>query len=114
MSKLFTDKTVKAVYDMLRKLPPFDKWNLPVPSKIIFEVNEDPDILGEFDVEPLVIKLSTAHQETFENLLKTTAHEMVHLKLYIEGKSNYDKHDKTFRKYMTQINALFGYDKKEL
>jgi len=39
---------------------------------------------------------------------------MVHLKLYLEGKTHYDKHDKTFRKYMSSFNKTMGYDKREM
>jgi len=111
---LINENTVRITYDMLRKMPPFNTWNLPPPHKIIFEVNTDPTICGEFDVEPLTMRISTHHQETFTNMMRTVAHEMVHMKLYLEGKTHYDKHDKTFRKLMFDFNDLYGYDRREL
>ena len=60
------------------------------------------------------MRISTHHQETYVNMMRTVAHEMVHLKLYLDGKTHYDKHDKTFRKMMFQFNALYGFDRKEL
>jgi len=114
MSKIITVPVVYETYAFLRRMPPFNSWDLPPPSKIIFEVNNDPAICGEFDVEPLTMRISTHHQETFTNMFRTVAHEMVHLHLYLIGKTHYDKHDKTFRKIMFDFNDLYGYDRREL
>ena len=113
-TRLINDYTIKVTYDMLRKMPPFNAWALPPPHKIIFESNNDPTICGEFDVEPMIMRISTHHQETYVNMMRTVAHEMVHLKLYLDGKTHYDRHDNTFRKLMYQFNALYGFDRKEL
>jgi hypothetical protein len=111
---LHNESTVIAIYSMLRKLPPFNKWNLPLASQIQFIVEEDEECMGEFDVKPLRIKVSTATQEHFENVVRTLCHELVHMKLYLDGKANYHHHDKTFKKHTEQIANVFGYDKKEL
>ena len=114
MSKLILEEHIKATYIYLRSIAPFNTWDLPPASKVLFELLDDYEFMGEFDVEPLVIRLSPLRQCTLENLLKTTAHELVHMKLYLEGKTHYDKHDMTFRKYMSQINELYGWDKLDL
>jgi hypothetical protein len=114
MAKLILEEHIKATYIYLRSIAPFNTWDLPPASKVLFELLDDYEFMGEFDVEPLVIRLSPLRQCTLENLLKTTAHELVHMKLYLEGKTHYDKHDMTFRKYMSQINELYGWDKLDL
>lgn len=114
MANIILEEHIKATYIYLRSIAPFNTWNLPPASKVLFELLDDYEFMGEFDVEPLVIRLSPLRQCTLENLLKTTAHELVHMKLYLEGKTHYDKHDMTFRKYMRQINELYGWDKLDL
>jgi hypothetical protein len=114
MAKLILEEHIKATYIYLRSIAPFNTWDLPPASKVLFELLDDYEFMGEFDVEPLVIRISPLRQCTLENLLKTTAHELVHMKLYLEGKTHYDKHDMTFRKYMSQINELYGWDKLDL
>jgi hypothetical protein len=32
----------------------------------------------------------------------------------LDGKSNYDRHDKTFKKWTAKIASLYGFDPKEL
>jgi hypothetical protein len=32
MSELVTDKTIKAMYSLLRQMPPFNMWKLPPAS----------------------------------------------------------------------------------
>lgn len=114
MANIILEEHIKATYIYLRSIAPFNTWNLPPASKVLFELLDDYEFMGEFDVEPLVIRISPLRQCTLENLLKTTAHELVHMKLYLEGKTHYDKHDMTFRKYMRQINELYGWDKLDL
>jgi hypothetical protein len=114
MANIILEEHIKATYIYLRSIAPFNTWDLPPASKVLFELLDDYEFMGEFDVEPLVIRLSPLRQCTLENLLKTTAHELVHMKLYLEGKTHYDKHDMTFRKYMSQINELYGWDKLDL
>lgn len=114
MTTIILEEHIKATYIYLRSIAPFNTWDLPPASKVLFELLDDYEFMGEFDVEPLVIRLSPLRQCTLENMLKTTAHELVHMKLYLEGKTHYDKHDMTFRKYMRQINELYGWDKLDL
>lgn len=111
---LINEYTLKLTYDYLRKMPPFNRYKLPIPSKIEFEVDDDKEVMGQLFVEPLKLHISTYHQESFNNLVRTTAHEMVHLVLYLQGKKNYDMHDGAFRKLMMEFNHLMGYDKKEM
>ena len=114
MRTIVNEEALRATYVFLRSVHPFNTWKLPPPSKVHFEVTTATEVMGEFDVDPLVIRLSSARQSTVENLLRTTAHEMVHMKFYIEGKANYHHHDQFFRNQMKQINILMGWDKLEL
>lgn len=114
MSTWITDKTIKSMYSLLRSMPPFNKWNLPPAYKLKFRVIHDFDLLGEMDVHKLVMKIGTKHQEHFESVLTTVAHEMVHLSLYIDGCASFNQHRKPFRMKTAQIGDLYGFDRKML
>ena len=58
--------------------------------------------------------IGTKHQEHFETVLTTVAHEMVHLSLYIDGCPSFNQHRKAFRMKTAQIGDLYGFDRKML
>ena len=110
---LITVETCKAVYRMLRELPPFNKYELPRPSEIEFLVVDDPDMYGSYSPEPHCITMSTCKMSHLQTLEKTMAHEMVHLILYLEGK-RYELHNKNFYKLTYQIAEIYGWEPKDL
>lgn len=114
MSAWITEKTVKSMYSLLRSMPPFNQWNLPPAHKIKFKVCHKSDLLGHMDVKPFRINIGTKHQEHFESVLTTMAHEMVHLSLYIDGCPSYNQHRKSFRLKTAQIGDIYGFDRKTL
>jgi hypothetical protein len=111
--KLITVESCKAVYDMLRHLPPFNKYELPRPSEIEFIVVDDPDMYGSYSPEPHCITMSTAKQSYLQTFEKTMAHEMVHLILYLQGK-RYELHNKNFYKLTHQVAAIYGWEPMDL
>jgi len=110
---LITVESCKAVYRMLRELPPFNKYELPTPSEIEFLVVDDPAMYGQYQPEPHCITISSAKQSYLQTLEKTMAHEMVHLILYLQGK-RYELHNKNFYKLTYQIADIFGWEPKDL
>lgn len=114
MSAWITDKTIKSMYSLLRSMPPFNKWNLPPAHKIKFKVRHDLDLLGHMYMKPFKMEIGTKHQEHFESVLTTVAHEMVHLSLFIDGCPSFNQHRKAFRMKTAQIGDLYGFDRKML
>ena len=110
---LITVESCKAVYRMLRELPPFNKYELPTPSEIEFLVVNDPAMYGQYQPEPHCITISSAKQSYLQTLEKTMAHEMVHLILYLQGK-RYELHNKNFYKLTYQIADIYGWEPKDL
>lgn len=110
---LITVETCKAVYRMLCRLPPFNKYKLPRPSEIEFLVVDDPTMYGQYQPEPHCITISTAKISHLQTLEKTIAHEMVHLILYLQGK-RYELHNKNFNKLIYQIAEIYGWEPKDL
>ena len=93
---------------------PFNKWNLPPASKIKFKASHDLDFLGTMDVKPFKMTIGSKHQEHFETILTTVAHEMIHLSLYLEGVPSYNKHLRKFKEKAHEIGTLYGFDRKWL
>jgi hypothetical protein len=114
MSEIITEQSVKMIYSMLRKLPPFDSWKLPPASKIKFKVDPNFKFMGELDVKPYKMTFGTKHQEHFLSIVTTVAHEMVHLHLYLEGVASYNQHRRIFRQKSAEIGSLYGFDRKTL
>ena len=105
--------TLKLTYEYLTQLYPFNKWNLPDSSQVIFKVINDDEVLGLYEPEPDCISISKARHDHLDTVLKTMAHEMCHLKLYLDGKQ-YELHNKDFNKLSKQVAKEFGFDYKEL
>jgi predicted SprT family Zn-dependent metalloprotease len=102
---------ISYLYTAYSKMPPFYD-NLPKASKIEFQIINDPDAYGYFHNEPLKIQISSGRCQHISTISETLLHEMIHLMLFIQGKSNFDKHDKTFYKYANKISELYGFDPK--
>ena len=112
--KLITPQTIQAIYEMLIQLPPFNRWNLPPSSKVIFEVINDQNCYGEYEPEPHTIRISYAKLSFLDHTVRTMAHELIHLRLYIKGSKSWDKHDKVFLALSHKVAIQLGYDPKEL
>ena len=102
---------IAGLYTAYSKMPPFN-GKLPKESKIEFVIINDKEAYGYFHSEPLKIEISSGRCQHIATISETLLHEMVHLMLFIQGKSNFDKHDKTFYKYANQICELYGFDPK--
>ena len=68
---------------------------------------------GTYEADPHVITISTLKVGHFDTLFKTVAHEMVHLKRYIDNDPNWTQHDARFTELGNQICAVMGFDPKE-
>ena len=112
--KLVTPQTVQAVYEMLICLPPFNRWNLPPSKQVGFEVHKDPTCLGEYEPEPHVIRISEAKNGHLDTVVKTVAHEIIHMRLYLKRSKSWDKHDNQFNELSHKIAITLGFDPKEL
>jgi len=105
--------TLKLTYEYLTQLYPFNKWNLPDSSQVIFKVINDDEVLGLYEPEPDCISISKARHDHLDTIIKTMAHEMCHFKLYINNKT-YENHNSEFKKLTKQVATEFGFDPKEL
>ena len=113
----YEPKHLAVMYDCLRQLPPFDKWNLPGSEWVVFELPHRKDVMGEFiestdATKPHKIKISAVvHDHTF-NVVQTLAHEMLHLVQTIQKTSTPAQHNQDFRKRAKLVCRLHGWDHK--
>lgn len=110
---IITDETIKAAYVMLAHMQPFKRWKLPALKHIAFKVTDDRDAYGTYMPEH-IITISRAKNGHLDTLLRTTAHEMVHMVRYMRGHTNWDAHDKVFSSMTAAVAAQMGWDAKEL
>ena len=95
-------------------MKPFNTWNLPNTALINFVVTNEEDAYGTYvyDDDIHIITISKAKCSHFETILKTLAHEMIHMKRY--KTKAWDQHDAVFRRYAKSIANEFGFDPLEL
>lgn len=113
-NSLITADSIRAVYVLLNKLPPFNTWGLPSDKHIKFAVKDKFSCMGELQVSPYKITIGINHHEHFITLVTTMAHEMAHLKLHKDGVKGYHRHTKEFKDLTNQIGSVFGFDRKTL
>lgn len=112
MTKI-TTRYVKSCYTLLRSLPPFNKWNLPVASKVKFTVCDDSDVYATYEPCPHTITISARKNGHLLTVIKSVAHEIVHLKLFTSGSDHWDEHGKEFQALSKPICDALGFDPKE-
>jgi hypothetical protein len=111
-----TPKIMASIYIMLCNCKPFDRWKLPYPEEIKFVVTNDEDALGTYifdeEIDMHVITISKAKCGHLDTLIKTLAHEVIHM---TRGKtSKYGAHDDYFKRKASSIALELGFDPLEL
>jgi predicted SprT family Zn-dependent metalloprotease len=113
MVKLSPQK-LAGIYEMLCQFEPFKGWTMPPSKDIEFHVSRDKTCYGEYSPEPHAITLSSAKNGFLETAIRTMAHEMIHLKLYVLKRKNWDKHESNFAQMAHKVSVNMGFDPKEL
>ncbi len=109
-----TRKILRASYDFLCQLPPYNRMRLPPSSKLRFVVSKRTDILGEYLSDPPTISVSLHSHEHVITVLKTVAHEMIHAHQDMVKKDSILEHNAAFKKTARRVASLLGFDPKEL
>lgn len=110
MQAPLTPERLAATYDYLRVWPPFSRWALPDSDAVRFRTTERKDVCGQFTPAPLEIMVSTALHWQIENLMKTVAHEMVHLHQHLRGTETRSQHNGEFKRLSYSICKRYGWD----
>lgn len=115
MAGLKLDPVVlRGAYDFLTKCLPFSKWKMPPSRSIRFKVMKNPDTRGLFvscggkDHEIHISDTAVGHTNS---LMRTMAHEMVHV--HLSRKSPRTVHGAAFKKAASLVCKHHGFDEKE-
>ena len=108
-----TPTTIRACYQLLAQLPPFSRWKLPRTKDIEFIATRATDCYGEYEPEHIV-RVSSAKNGHLDTLLRTVAHEMIHMVRACRRDPNWEKHDEKFAAMAAQVSKNMGFDPKEL
>ena len=94
-------------------MPPFNRYKMPAPVKIQFEIIDSPDCYGLFLTPPMRIQIDKS-RKSLKQVSEVLHHEMIHLLNYTRNpKSNdHEKHDERFDVLADEICELYGYNRK--
>ena len=114
-----TPSLIKQAYSMLLCCEPFDRWNLPLPEEVKFEVIEDDNLMGTYLYDDggkfeHIIQISSARCGHLDTIIRTLAHECIHMSRHGTVTDKWLKHDATFRRRAHMISNELGFDPLEL
>ena len=114
-----TPAILKNIYSMLYCCEPFSKWKLPLPEQVRFIVDADPDTMGTYlydDGEKWehIITISSARCGFLETVIKTMAHECIHMSFHRRKNRKWAQHGKEFRERCHKVGKELGFDPLEL
>jgi predicted SprT family Zn-dependent metalloprotease len=110
---LFNRDTLRAAYNYLNETPPFNKWNLPDGDDVEFRVVRDRGTFGWYLREngKHIIGLSVSTVGHTDTLIRTMAHEMVHIHEHCSGPCK-KGHSRAFKRWSEQVCRVHGFDPK--
>jgi hypothetical protein len=104
---------LRAAYDYLRTLPPFNRWNLP--ADITLRVTNSREEFGSYDNPggEHQIAISRKLVTTGQGLLCVMAHEVIHLHQRIAGTENStSQHNRLYRQIAKRVCSAMGYESR--
>ena len=111
-----TPHQLGAVYDCLRAFPPFRRWKLPPAEEVHFSVTRARDRFGSYCPRGAGHHITASSEKIghYDTLARLVAHEMIHMKLQIEGHPGWHLHGSVFRRLAASVARYHGFDPKEL
>ena len=113
MAGLLNKKTLRHLYSAFIILPPFNRYPMPSPHKMRFEVMDSDDCDGLFTPGNMTIHIET-RQDSFKKMSEVLLHEMIHVLLYKRNMytNKYANHDGDFEVLASEICKLYKLNKK--
>lgn len=111
----FHPDELAAAYDYIRVTPPFKRWKLPESDALAFRVSRHNDRFGHFDdhdgKKPFpTIAISTVHTKSYRDLVAVLCHEIIHVKLKMDGYRGWDRHGYEFKRLSRQVCRIHDFD----
>lgn len=119
MALKLTPVNLRHAYEFLCHTEPFDKWNMPASDNFIFRVLRDKAHRGWYlHWRPIgqganVIGISRSCIGFTDNLIRTMAHEMIHVHQHHVGMETRGvQHNAAFLKLAAKVCKAHGFDEK--
>jgi hypothetical protein len=114
MALALNTDTLRAAYAFLSETPPFNKWNLPDCDDVEFRVVRDRGRFGwyRFDGAKHVVAISTSCVGQTDTLIRTMAHEMIHVHEEHSGSCSRSEHGPAFKRWAAQVCQVHGFDQR--
>jgi len=113
MAGLLNKKTLRHLYSAFVRLPPFNRYPMPSPLKMRFEVMDSDDCDGLFTPSNMTIHIE-ARQDSFKKMSEVVLHEMIHVLLYKRNMytNKYADHDCDFEQLANEVCKLYKFNRK--
>ena len=114
--KILTAQRMAHIYDCIREFPPYNRWKLPPSDEVEFRLTARTDRHGDFSTtcyNPLDnprIMLSYVKHSHFDSVVRTLAHEMIHLAQAIAKTATATEHNEDFQERAKLVCKNFGFD----
>jgi hypothetical protein len=114
MQLVLTIDILRAAYGYLDKTPPFDHWNLPDAEDIVFHVGQTKLDYAccYMEKNKLHITLSAKMHGTTDTLMRSMAHEMIHVYQMHHRMRQTSDHDASWQKLAKRVCKYHGFDPK--
>ena len=111
MKFTLTSERMRAMYDFLSTCPPFDGWNLPAGEDVTFRRTRMKDTRGWYNQVKgaHIIALSPRQITTLELMMRTIAHEMIHLHEKETEMATRAHHTEAFMILSRRVCEVFGW-----
>ena len=113
MALKLTPELLKTTYNGLLETEPFRRWSLPRDGLcfvVVDKILSDYDSFAEF-TEPNTFRFSRIKVKNLPELVRTMAHEMIHMKQYLAGET--DHHGASFHRYAKRVCKIHKFNLKE-
>ena len=114
MKLTLNPEILHAAYAYLAETQPFSRWNMPPAEDIRFRVSRARALYGccEYEAGKICIRISDAMHGTTDTLIRTMAHEMVHVYHFSTGMDTKNEHNPAWWKLAKKVCAIHGFDPK--
>lgn len=108
-----TTEDITRAYEYLIQHKPFNGWALPESSEIKFKIIRSDMRMGEYDIDPHTIMVSSRSCHNWLSVLETVAHEICHMQCELLDHFKHYEHDKHFKRLARQVCTAFGWKLEE-
>lgn len=116
MADILSVESLRAAYEYLASTPPFIRWNLPDGHDVVFRVVKSTVDYGWYDRDRAgrhVIAVSRRSVGGSDSLMRTIAHEAIHLHQADVKMETSAEHNAAFWRLAAQVCRAHGWNVKE-